>query len=472
MKKNIYLFLIIFGFILLGSLNIQAQTTAFRQAREMGKGMNLSWLENWWSGSTSQNHRDYLDLSQLQNRKNDMAVMRQMGIKTLRLPVWFHGWFENEPPYTLVKPQYYRAIDSFISWTKANNMRLIIDFHHGELSNARRQSEVLRVATLWKRIASRYANTETNHVLFEIYNEPFDYPTTVWRPLAIQIIDSIRTVAPRHTIIVGGSGWNGIDELSPLGVLPDTNLIYTFHFYDPFIFTHQGAEWVDNNGAPVSTKNIPFPYVPALMPPLNALARGTWGQQAYEGYSTWGNANKMITTLQIARNWQQTNNRPVFCGEFGSYKPFSDEASRCRHLKVTREILDTWQIPYALWEFDQGFSIFQGAPALSNISSCMRDAWGIFPNDLKTISKENIRLYPNPTTSFLTLDFEEPNFDEFIQVISPTGIIVLEQLTKGETSARIDLRNLPHGLYFLRVIATKNAQKNTPQRIFKILKTD
>lgn len=44
----------------------------------------------------------------------------------------------------------------------------------------------------------------------------------------------------------------------------DKNLIYTYHFYEPFLFTHQGANWTDKITA--SLKDIPFPYNKDRMP--------------------------------------------------------------------------------------------------------------------------------------------------------------------------------------------------------------
>jgi acetate kinase len=49
--------------------------------------------------------------------------------------------------------------------------------------------------------------------------------------------------SPYHTLIVGPSSWNSYSDLNLLPVYTDSNLIYTFHFYDPFVFTHQGATW-------------------------------------------------------------------------------------------------------------------------------------------------------------------------------------------------------------------------------------
>ncbi len=71
-------------------------------------------------------------------------------------------------------------------------------------------------------------------------------------------------------------------------VYPDTNLIYTFHFYDPFVFTHQGASWASPSLVPLS--GVPFPYNSAAMPPCPDTLKGTWIEGKNQIPATSGNA--------------------------------------------------------------------------------------------------------------------------------------------------------------------------------------
>ena len=45
------------------------------------------------------------------------------------------------------------------------------------------------------------------------------------------------------TIIVEGARWADDDDLVFMEPLRDPNVIYNFHFYEPHLFTHQGATW-------------------------------------------------------------------------------------------------------------------------------------------------------------------------------------------------------------------------------------
>ncbi|TGV82236.1 glycosyl hydrolase, partial [Mesorhizobium sp. M2D.F.Ca.ET.145.01.1.1] len=46
--------------------------------------------------------------------------------------------------------------------------------------------------------------------------------------------------------------------------IPDDNIIWTFHSYDPFLLTHQGATWAGDF----------IPYVTGLPYPLTAVPKG------------------------------------------------------------------------------------------------------------------------------------------------------------------------------------------------------
>ena len=83
----------------------------------------------------------------------------------------------------------------------------------------------------------------SGYVFYEVLNEPHGIADGVWGSIQQSVIDAIRTEDAVHYIIVGGANWNSYNNLSALPLYSDTKLIYTFHFYDPFVFTHQGASW-------------------------------------------------------------------------------------------------------------------------------------------------------------------------------------------------------------------------------------
>ena len=67
----------------------------------------------------------------------------------------------------------------------------------------------------------------------------------LWNALATETIAAIRKLASNKNIVIGGTLWNSVHTVSHIKVLLDENIVYNFHFYEPFLFTHQGAAWTN-----------------------------------------------------------------------------------------------------------------------------------------------------------------------------------------------------------------------------------
>ena len=449
MKKNILS-------ILLSLFLVQpafAQSKAWDRLHTFGKGMNLSWLENYWNGSASNGYMDYLDLNTIAGRQQDLELMKEMRIQTLRLPVCFDVWEDSAYPYDFDMPHYFEAIDSILAWGLALDFNILIEYHHGSLTENNFEEETERVIAIWKQIIARYGNYNPEKVFFELYNEPNELSFDIWQEIVETIVDSIRIFDGDQTIIVGGGDWNSIYGLTNLVPLDDDNIIYTFHFYEPFLFTHQGAEWM---GVPMATTGIPYPFEGDAMPSLNPASRNTWGENAYNDYSSDGNTDTLQAWIADAKLWSEVNKQPVFCGEFGSYYKGADD-SRCRYTKAIRTAMECNDIPYCYWEWDQGFGIFDGPPSMSNLSFCMMDAWGLLASD----TLENgmytdfpCRIYPNPTEEIIFIERTDLDVPMIVNIYDSNARLLWGQaLCVGMNE--IDVNALTPGIYFLQFLNMK-----------------
>ena len=125
--------------------------------------------------------------------------------------------------------------------------------------------------------------------------------------------------APRHTIITSGPNWGGIDGLKKLKLLPDRNVIYSFHCYDPFTFTHQGATWTSPAVRPLH--DVPYPSSPEAVKPLLAgLESKPDSKRMVEWYGKerW-NKEKLAARFRQGIEWGAKNHVPLYCGEFGVF---------------------------------------------------------------------------------------------------------------------------------------------------------
>lgn len=340
----------------------------------MGKGMNLTWMDQRWNGTAENEYRDYIDLTDLPYYKKQVELMHQLGYRFLRFPVCFDLWYQEQVPYKLLTPQYYTALDSMVKWTGEKGMMLSIDYHHGKLSSSTVEEDKKRIVAIWKEVAKRYHTTDPDRILFELFNEPNEVSESEWQEVLNTLVTAVRAEVPIHTLIVGAAQWNGKEALVNMDLIKDTNLIYTFHFYDPFLFTHQGAEWA---GAAAATTELPYPYRKQAMPRMSQETFGTWGAQKYQQYPQEAQYNALLESLLTVVNWSKENNVPIFCGEWGAYKKYASVSDRCQYLGDVYDILEKLQIPNAMWEWNGGFSFFDGTPDVENLSPCMKKAMKI-----------------------------------------------------------------------------------------------
>ena len=171
------------------------------------------------------------------------------GFKTVRIPICFSAWMQLKRPYDWDNPKGLEIADLFVRWALANNLNVIIDLHHTEFDGKNPDAaNPERLVNLWLRIAERFKNTDPEKVFFELRNEPHDMPAETWRWQSEQMIKIVRETAPSHTLIVGFHDWNGRQAMIDSQPFADKNLIYTFHYYHPFLFTHQGSTWSGAEG--------------------------------------------------------------------------------------------------------------------------------------------------------------------------------------------------------------------------------
>ena len=377
MKKLLFLQLI----LVFAVSSIFAQSIAQKRAETMKLGMNLSYLDNWWRGSKEKHYSDFAKFDEAAKREKMFAEIAKSGFKTVRIPIDFGAWASINAPYHWENEEGLKIADSFVKWATANDLNAIIDLHHtefdGKVAGAATNE---RIVWLWKEIAARYKNTNPDKVFFELRNEPHDIKAEEWRAQAEEIIKAIRPIVPNHTLIVGFHDWNSRAALIDSKPFTDANIIYTFHYYDPFLFTHQGATWSSPGLAEM--KSVPFPFDAKRLIKTPDAVRGKWEEGLIKNYETDSSAEKIFADLQAAKDWSVKNKVPIFVGEFGSYNKNPTIEDRCRHAATVYSALGKLDIPSAWWEWDGGFNMFD--KGTDRIADCMRKAIDTFNSETRT----------------------------------------------------------------------------------------
>jgi endoglucanase len=115
-----------------------------------------------------------------------------------------------------------------------------------------------RLVRLWAAIAE-HCRGETAVAGYDLLNEPVvTRSKQQWSDLATRIAQAIRAVDRDHMLFVErlnavAGDWSE-DADRNFFTIPDANVVYEFHFYKPFQFTHQSASWV-----PFTAEDVKYP---------------------------------------------------------------------------------------------------------------------------------------------------------------------------------------------------------------------
>ena len=365
--------------VTLGKLNIDTELQK-KAMKYLNKGVSFTnWLEE---------NRKFDGTFKV--GKNDIKILSENGFKAIRLPIDLDKYALNRDEFvkdatekTALKidsDTLFTVLDSFVEWTREYNMSLTIDYHEYDNSynatSASNKRYQVMMAEVWKAVAAHYATNNREDIFYELLNEPDMSEGKVtaaqWTETAQGIIDSIRTVDKKHTLLFGDVEWYSITKLAGRTPFADTNIVYVIHSYEPFVFTHQGASWSETK----DLKNIPFPYDKTKWPEYSSelgLSSTTpsWVKSNVLNYYKTGNKETMLNTIYTAKAWAVKNKVPVIINEFGAYNLRSTAQDRLNYLTAMREICDTLQIPWTHWGYTGGFEGIKGGKLVEGLDKAM-----------------------------------------------------------------------------------------------------
>jgi endoglucanase len=326
--------------------------TAFARAQHLKHGINAS---IWFA----QHHADYsANYTDHETTAEDIAIMARLGFDHVRLSI-------DAVPLTQAFNQrngggdFLVRLDKAVDEILAAGMAVIIDVHPEDSYKQAMRTDstaVDRFAMMWENLAAHYAGRDPDLVFFEILNEPEVNDPYRWAGIQARVAAAIRAVAPRQTIIATGANYSGIGDFLKLHPLPDGNVIYNFHFYDPIQFTHQGAGWGDPWWT--YTHDIPYPATEDTMADRLKLVPEAADRFVLENYwlDHW-DAHHIRLLIDEASAWGKANNVPVTCNEFGAFREHSDPVSRASWIRDVRTALEADGIGWAMWDYHNGFGV-------------------------------------------------------------------------------------------------------------------
>lgn len=348
MKKLFSALFLLFAVVVFG------QRPLFDYNRSLGKGVNLGNVfeaprEGEWGNPF----------------KDDFFIkIKQAGFNHVRLPI---RWDTPErclqsPPYTIT-PAFMSRIQYVVDLALAQGLKVIVNMHHHDEIFTNPNGVKPRFLAQWTQISSHFKDYSRD-LMFEVMNEPHDQLTPeLWNVFFADALTEIRKTNPDRVVLMGVAEFGGLSGLGKLVPPADPNVIVSIHYYNPFQFTHQGADWV--------------------------------GSQSLEWLGTkWNDleAERQVMRQEFAsaQNFSQTYNIPIHIGEFGAFDR-ADMASRVRWSTFLARYLESIDFSWAYWEWSAGFGVYN--PTTGQYRTELLDA--LISNPL-----------PEPTKTIATVLFE------------------------------------------------------------------
>lgn len=322
----------------------------FAQGRRLGRGVNLG---NALEAPTEGEWGMVLE-------KEFFVLIAEAGFDTIRVPIRWSAHAMPEPPYT-IDETFFQRVDWVVENALANDLNVVLNMHHYDEIFVEPTEHEERFIAMWQQITLRYRD-RPDSLYLEPLNEPHDALTPDrWNAMLAKTVAAIRQLDKVHTIVITGAEWGGISGLIKLKVPEgESNYVCSFHYYEPFPFTHQGAEWSSD---PLNV-GVQWPGPPEvkLTPSAEAMELA-WLQKWYEDYNTLPTKNNPCSTEAMAKDldWAVRGSKKLDCvlwmGEFGAYSK-ADMESRVNWTTALRQEVEDRDIVWSYWEFGAGFGVY------------------------------------------------------------------------------------------------------------------
>jgi aryl-phospho-beta-D-glucosidase BglC (GH1 family) len=327
---------------------------AFARAEKLKRGINAS---EWFAQVYDK--RGYTpEHFQVWTTAEDIALIKSMGFDHVRLSVNPQPMFTAREP-NKIPVEYLGYLDAAVKMILDHGLAVVIDLHPESDFKARLSNDdefVEQFADFWRALAEHYSTWDADRVFLEVLNEPELTDRYRWLGVQMKLAAAIRQGAPAHTIIAAGARWSSDDELVFQEPLHDPNIIYNFHFYEPHIFTHQGATWGKYYWHWLRGVRYPSTAESAELAAALAPSEVDRLQVIRYGHEHW-DAERIESEMKQAAEWARRRGVPLVCNEFGVYQEYSDPHDRAAWLHDVRTALERNGIGWAMWDYSGSFGL-------------------------------------------------------------------------------------------------------------------
>ncbi|WP_426441504.1 glycoside hydrolase family 5 protein [Bradyrhizobium genosp. P] len=278
------------------------------------------------------------------------------------------------------------------------DLGVIVDLHPSAMNPAYRPTALTAgvdtpnfraVLALQRRLAARLEQVVEGRraagpprLALELMNEP-EINQTTWQPMLEAAYAAARSGSAKLPLVLGGGAMNTAAALTQIDTRPfagDARLIYTYHDYSPWQFTHQGVR--GNPAYALDAIAYPAPASTDAMKQAtelrlafleldgSALEQARKAKRTLASYVGSGfDQSNLERTFRQVTAWRMARRLPahaILLGEFGVHKTsyqktVEGSAARERWLRDMRELAETHGFAWACWTYagTGGFALAQ-----------------------------------------------------------------------------------------------------------------
>lgn len=292
-------------------------------------------------------------------RLKEINTMKAVGVDFIRLPIEPSRFYD-------ANSLDWQHLNATIARANQLGLTVIVDLHplFSTQDAALTGEGDPRYPALLTKMAQFLTQYNQSKVVLELMNEPIAAgddkcaASLDWNKWQHKFYAAARAGNKNIMLILTGACWGGIDGLLKVDVIKDPNVIYSFHDYDPFQFTHQSASWAGLEQ--FYLRQVPYPARPdsvaRILPTIlygvptesqKNLYKDTLTSYGQEGF----NRASMLARITVAKNWATKNKVRLIMGEFGVLSDNAPPQDRIVWMLDMREVAESLGIAHAVWDF-------------------------------------------------------------------------------------------------------------------------
>ncbi|WP_083265053.1 glycoside hydrolase family 5 protein [Urechidicola croceus] len=326
------------------------------------------------------------DVPEFHHSKIDFERVKNMGMNAIRFYLNYKTFESDTFPYKN-KEEGWKWLDQNIEWARNNGIYLILNLHisHGGFQSLGDGDAIWndisiqnRIISFWQKIANRYQN-ESQIAGYALLNEPVPINSIKeWQKLAENITIAIRKIDENHIIFLERAYYykknDKEDSNLNFPLINKENIVYEFHTYQPYQYTHQLIEWAglgDGGKYPDSS----------LSHFINE--REQYDNSNEQKYPR--DKNYLRESIERYIRWGEQNNVPVYMGEFGTcISTFKDGKGGIKWVKDVLDIANDNQLSYTFHAYHEDtYALYYGIDSLPNPKFSNQKLINLFINSNK-----------------------------------------------------------------------------------------